>query len=155
LPWLPENSARYVMGLGMPPQLLDLVGRGVDMFDCVLPTRMARNGGVFTKQGVFAAKNAAWKDDAGPLDKGCDCYACRHFSRAYVRHLFKVNEVLGLRLATMHNLHVYLQLMRGARQAIAAGEFESFREKFLADYNSKGEEQFLKKTQAAEPLDEP
>jgi queuine tRNA-ribosyltransferase len=134
MPSLPENNPRYVMGLGLPPQLLELIARGVDMFDCVLPTRMARNGGVFTRAGVFNAKNAAWRDDPQPLEQGCACYACQNFSRAYVRHLLNVSEILGLRLMTLHNLHFYLDLMRQARRAIGDGTFESFKRQFCASY---------------------
>jgi len=141
LPWLPQDKPRYVMGLGLPPQLLELIARGVDMFDCVLPTRMARNGGVFTRAGVFNAKNAQWRSDAQPLEQGCACYACQNFSRAYVRHLFNVNEILGLRLVTIHNLHFYLELMRQARAAIGSSTFASFKEKFCESYrcNDSGE----------------
>jgi queuine tRNA-ribosyltransferase len=134
LPWLPADKPRYVMGLGMPPQLLELISRGVDMFDCVLPTRVARNGGVFTRAGLFNAKNAQWRDDAQPLERGCACYACKNFSRAYVRHLLNVNEILGLRLVTIHNLHFYLELMRLARTAIGNGTFARFKEEFCESY---------------------
>jgi queuine tRNA-ribosyltransferase len=135
LPWLPQEKPRYVMGLGLPPQLLELISRGVDMFDCVLPTRMARNGGLFTRTGVVNMKNAQWREDAQPLEEGCGCYACRNFSRAYVRHLLNVNEILGLRLVTIHNLHFYLELMRQARETIDKGTFASFKEQFSETYS--------------------
>lgn len=131
---LPSGKPRYLMGVGTPPQLVELVARGVDMFDCVLPTRVARNGAVFTMTGCYPIKNACYREDFGPLEEGCTCAACRQFSRAYVRHLFRTNEILGLRLLTTHNLHVYLELMRRVRGAIAAGRFEEFRRDFVARY---------------------
>lgn len=134
LPHLPADKPRYLMGVGTPPQLVELVARGVDMFDCVLPTRVARNGAVFTMTGCYAIKNAAHRAEFIPLEPGCECYACRRFSRAYLRHLFRTNEILGLRLLTLHNLHVYLELMRRVRAAIAGGRFEEFRRDFVARY---------------------
>jgi queuine tRNA-ribosyltransferase len=134
LPHLPVDKPRYLMGVGTPPQLVELVARGVDMFDCVLPTRVARNGAVFTMTGCYPIKNACYREDFGPLEEGCACAACRQFSRAYVRHLFRANEILGLRLLTTHNLHVYLELMRRVRAAIAGGRFEEFRRDFVARY---------------------
>jgi queuine tRNA-ribosyltransferase len=133
-PFLPQDKPRYLMGVGTPPQILDMIARGVDMFDCVLPTRVARNGTIFTARGTYAIKNAQYRDDFGPLEEGCECYACRHFTRAYVRHLFRTNEILGLRLMTWHNLHLYLSTLRRAREAIAAGVFEDFRREFTSVY---------------------
>jgi queuine tRNA-ribosyltransferase len=134
VPFLPQDKPRYVMGVGTPPQMLDMIARGVDMFDCVLPTRVARNGTIFTARGTYAIKNACYREDFGPLEEDCDCYACRNFTRAYIRHLFRTNEILGLRLMTWHNLHLYLGVMRRAREAIAAGGFEKFRREFIAEY---------------------
>ncbi len=138
-PHLPADRPRYVMGVGTPPQMLEMIGRGVDMFDCVLPTRAGRNGRVFTGTGTYAIKNAQYRDDFGPLEEGCACYACRHFTRAYVRHLFWANEILGLRLMTWHNLHVYVDLMRRVRAAIAAGVFVEFKEELIARYTENTE----------------
>jgi queuine tRNA-ribosyltransferase len=136
-PHLPAGKPRYAMGLGTPAQLVELVARGVDMFDCVLPTRVARNGTIFTGRGTYAIRNAHCREDFGPLEEGCECYACRNFTRAYIRHLFWANEILGLRLMTWHNLHLYLSTLRRAREAIDAGAFEEFRKKFVADYRQE------------------
>jgi queuine tRNA-ribosyltransferase len=133
-PLLPENQPRYAMGLGTPRQIVELVARGVDMFDCALPTRVGRNGTAFTRRGTQSARVAAWKNDPRPVEEGCACYCCRQYSRAYVRHLFNAGEILGLRLLTWHNLHVYLQLMRDVQAAIAAGTFAEFRHEFVANY---------------------
>ena len=133
-PFLPEDKPRYVMGVGTPPQMLEMIARGVDMFDCVLPTRAGRNGHIFTQTGSYAIKNAAYREDFGPLEQGCECYACRQFSRAYLRHLFWANEILGLRLMTWHNLHMFLGLLRRARAAIVGGNFGEFRREVLARY---------------------
>ena len=111
------------MGLGTPPQMIEMIARGVDMFDCVLPTRIARNGTAFTRHRCLSLKNAAFAEDPSPIEEGCRCYACRNFSRAYIRHLIKAEEILGLRLITLHNLHFYLDLMRLARAAILEGTF--------------------------------
>ncbi len=141
VPFLPQNKPRYVMGIGTPPQMLEMIARGVDMFDCVLPTRVARNGTIFTARGTYAIKNAQYREDFGPLEKECGCYACRNFTRAYIRHLFRTNEILGLRLMTWHNLHMYLGTMRRAREAIAAGEFEKFRRDFITEYHERENEE--------------
>lgn len=133
-PLLPADRARYAMGLGTPPQMIEMIARGVDMFDCVLPTRLARNGTAFTRRGTMALKNAGFAEDAGPIEQGCGCYACRNFSRAYLRHLIKAEEILGLRLITLHNLHFYLGIVRQARQAILDGTFAEFRREFVAGY---------------------
>lgn len=133
-PHLPENKPRYAMGLGTPPQLLELVARGIDMFDCVLPTRLARNGTAFTAAGTLNFKNAEFTSQTGPLEEGCECEACRGYSRAYIRHLMKAEEILGLRLISIHNLHFYLALMNRARAAIDDGSFAKFRGDFVAGY---------------------
>ena len=125
-PHLPEDRPRYLMGVGRPEDLLAAVARGVDMFDCVMPTRNARNGHLFTSCGVVKIRNARYEKDTRPIDEDCDCYTCRHYSRAYVKHLQKCNEILGHRLATLHNLHYYQTLMRQLRQAIEDGRFEAF-----------------------------
>ena len=140
-PFLPADHARYAMGLGTPPQILELIARGVDMFDCVLPTRLARNGTAFTRYGTVALKNAANADSVEPIEDGCSCYACRNFTRAYLRHLIKAEEILGLRLISIHNLHFYLNLTRQARAAILAGVFEDFRREFVSGYQVRGETQ--------------
>jgi queuine tRNA-ribosyltransferase len=129
---LPGDQPRYLMGVGTPEDIVEAVARGIDMFDCVLPTRNARNGHLFTHQGVVRIRNAIHALDTGPLDPLCDCYTCRNYSRAYLRHLSRCNEILGARLNTIHNLSYYLTLMRGIRQAIEAGEFEDFRRGFYA-----------------------
>jgi queuine tRNA-ribosyltransferase len=133
-PHLPADKARYAMGLGTPAQMVELVARGVDMFDCVLPTRVARNGTAFTRRGTFAIKGGAVKAEFRPIEEGCVCYACRHFTRAYIRHLLNVNEILGLRLVSLHNTHFYLQVMREVRAALAAGTFAEYRREFAACY---------------------
>ncbi len=133
-PFLPAEKPRYAMGLGTPPQLVEMVARGVDMFDCVLPTRIARNGTAFTERGTLNLKNAEFTMDEGPIEDGCECPACRKFARGYLRHLIKANEILGLRLVTLHNLHFYLNLMRRIRGHIEAGTFAEFRKKFVSEY---------------------
>lgn len=133
-PHLPAHKARYAMGLGTPAQLVELVARGVDMFDCVLPTRVARNGTAFTSKGTFAIKGGAVKADFGPIEPGCECFACRHHTRAYIRHLLNVNEILGLRLVSIHNSHFYLKVMADIRRHIEAGTFSEYRREFAATY---------------------
>jgi queuine tRNA-ribosyltransferase len=120
-PRLPANAPRYLMGVGTPRDLVDAVLAGVDMFDCVMPTRNARNGWLFTSQGIVRLRNARYRDDPRPLDESCSCYTCRNFSRAYLHHLQRLNEILGAHLNTLHNLHFYQALMRGLREAIGAG----------------------------------
>jgi queuine tRNA-ribosyltransferase len=132
-PRLPASKPRYLMGVGTPEDLVAGVAAGIDMFDCVMPTRNARNGWLFTRFGDLKLRNARYRDDERPIDAGCGCYACRHFSRAYLHHLQKVNEILGARLATIHNLHYYLSLMAQMRAAIEAGEFDAFARRFAAD----------------------
>jgi queuine tRNA-ribosyltransferase len=134
IPILPVRKPRYLMGVGAPEDLLECVARGVDLFDCVLPTRLARNAALFTRKGRLNLRNARFERDALPIEEGCGCYTCRHFSRAYLRHLFRVGELLAYRLATIHNVHFLLQLMRDMRTAIAAGRFSSFKDGFLTDY---------------------
>src|SRR3954471_25090292 len=133
-PFLPANKARYAMGLGTPAQMVELVARGVDLFDCVLPTRVARNGTAFTTKGTISIKAGFNKADFGPIEEGCECFACRNFSKAYLRHLLNVNEILGLRMVSVHNSHMYLQLMTDIRAHIAAGTFGAFRKEFVANY---------------------
>ena len=125
-PRLPSDAPRYLMGVGTPEDLVAGVAAGVDMFDCVMPTRNARNGWLFTRRGDLRLRNARFRDDPRPIEQGCACYACRNFSRAYVHHLQRTNEILGAQLATIHNLHYYLGLMRRMREAIAEGGFEAF-----------------------------
>ena len=133
-PHLPVHKARYAMGLGTPAQMVELVARGVDLFDCVLPTRVARNGTAFTRRGTFAIKGGAVKAEFRPIEDGCACFACRRFTRAYIRHLLNVNEILGLRLVSVHNTHFYLEVMREIRAALAAGTFAEYRRAFAAAY---------------------
>jgi queuine tRNA-ribosyltransferase len=133
-PFLPANQPRYAMGLGTPAQMVELVARGVDMFDCVLPTRVARNGTAFTRKGSLSIKAGFNKTDFGPIEEGCDCFACRHFTRAYLRHLLNVGEILGLRMLSVHNTSMYLRTMAEMRAAIAAGSFADFRRDFVANY---------------------
>ena len=132
--FLPGPSPRYAMGLGTPAQLVELVARGIDMFDCVLPTRVARNGTAFTSRGTVSVKAGFNKEDFRPIEEGCQCFACRHFSRAYLRHLLNVNEILGLRMVSVHNSHMYLRLMADIRAHLAAGTFSEFRRQFVANY---------------------
>lgn len=137
VPYLPEDQARYAMGLGTPPQLVEMVARGIDMFDCVLPTRLARNGTAFTSTGTINLKNNPYISDHGPIEAGCGCYACTSFTRGYIRHLIKAEEILGLRLVSLHNLHFYLDLMRKIRAAIEEGSFASFRAAFVSGYRDR------------------
>jgi queuine tRNA-ribosyltransferase len=130
-PRLPANRPRYLMGVGTPEDLLDGIAAGIDMFDCVMPTRNARNGWLFTRFGDLKLRNSRYRADSAPLDETCACPTCRTFSRSYLHHLQRVNEILGARLNTVHNLHFYLDLMREARAAIAEGRFAAFRAGFL------------------------
>jgi len=125
-PVLPPERPRYLMGVGTPADLVKAVARGIDMFDCVMPTRHARNGQLFTSEGALNIRNSRFQADTGPIDPRCDCYACRHYSRSYLRHLQQCNEILGARLATIHNLNFYLTLMARIRAAIEAGRFAAF-----------------------------
>ena len=133
-PHLPESKPRYAMGLGTPAQLVELVARGVDMFDCVLPTRVARNGTAFTRKGSISIKAGAYKADFRPIEEDCDCFACRHFSRAYLRHLLNVGEILGLRMLSVHNTRMYLRVMEQVRTAIINGTFPDYHREFTANY---------------------
>jgi queuine tRNA-ribosyltransferase len=126
-PWLPKDKARYAMGLGTPAQVVEMIARGVDMMDCVLPTRLARHGTALTSVGTSHLKNSGYAKDPLPIDVECDCYTCQRFSRAYIRHLVKADEILGVRLITIHNLHFYLSLARKSRHAILEGRFDAFR----------------------------
>ncbi len=132
LPHMPADRPRYLMGVGRPEDIVAAVQRGVDMFDCVMPTRHARNGHLFTSTGVINIRNAVHQRDPGPIDPACACYTCRNYSRAYLRHLDRCKEILGSRLNTIHNLHFYLDLMRRLREAIEAGRLEAFVREFLA-----------------------
>ncbi len=133
-PSLPTDKPRYAMGLGTPAQLVELVARGMDLFDCVLPTRLARNGTAFTYDGAFGLKGAAYREDFTPIEADCDCFTCTHHTRAYVRHLLNVDEILGLRLLTLHNLRLYIRLMSEMREHIRAGTFGEFRAEFATRY---------------------
>jgi len=128
-PLLPAGQPRYLMGVGTPEDLVECVARGVDMFDCVLPTRMARNGGALTRSGRLNLRNARFADDPAPLEPGCTCYTCTHFSRAYLRHLVLANEILGHHLLTLHNLHLMLTIARELREAILEGRFQAYRKR--------------------------
>jgi queuine tRNA-ribosyltransferase len=137
---LPQEKPRYLMGVGAPEDLVEGVARGIDIFDCALPTRVARNGALFTRQGRINIKRAAYSKIDRPIDPSCDCYTCRTFSAAYVSHLFRSEELLGLRLATIHNLRFIGNLMRDMRDSILDGNFNSFREDFLASYKTTDEQ---------------
>lgn len=134
VPFLPQNKARYLMGVGTPDCLVEGVARGIDMFDCVFPTRVARNGTAITSQGRVVIRNAAYIEDFTPLDPECDCYTCRNYSRAYLRHLIRCDEIFGLRLMSLHNLHYLIRLMREIRMAILEDRFVEFQQNFWASY---------------------
>ena len=138
VPFLPQDRPRYAMGLGTPPQMVEMIARGVDMFDCVLPTRIARNGTAFTSRGTINLKNAQYRLDDQPIERDWEFPGCLPFTRGYLRHLIKSEEILGLRLVTLHNLHFYLELMRRIRAAIEAGTFAEFRREFVAGYRKAG-----------------
>lgn len=137
VPLLPKDKPRYLMGVGSPDALIDGVIRGIDMFDCVLPTRIARNGTVMTSEGKMVIKNAKHREDFSPLDPNCDCYTCKNYSRAYLRHLYKANEILSSRLLTTHNLYFLINLMKDVRQAIMDDRLLDFRKDFFASYYGK------------------
>lgn len=139
-PQLPEGKPVYLMGVGEPADLVRCVGLGVDMFDCVLPTRMARNGTLLTSRGRLNLRNSRFKDDPAPVEEGCQCPTCRHYSRAYLRHLIMAKELLAYRLNTVHNLHYILQLMAGLRRAIAENRYDSYARQVLAGLESPGQE---------------
>jgi queuine tRNA-ribosyltransferase len=132
---LPAEKPRYLMGVGMPDDLVEAVYRGIDMFDCVLPTRNARNGQLFVRTGLLNIKNARYAEDNRPIDSGCDCPVCRRYSRAYLRHLFMAGEIASAALNTLHNLHFYLDTMRRILEAIVFGTFDDFRQKFLQTFS--------------------
>ena len=132
--WLPTNKARYLMGVGTPDCLVEGVARGIDMFDCVFPTRVARNGMAMVHSGRMNMKNKKYERDWAPLEEGCHCYTCTHYSRAYIRHLYKSEELLAFRLVTIHNLYFLLQFMTDMRQSIIDGNFSEFRENFMSGY---------------------
>ncbi|MCM8770519.1 MAG: tRNA guanosine(34) transglycosylase Tgt [Candidatus Omnitrophica bacterium] len=132
---LPQEKPRYLMGQGTPCDIIMAVEKGIDLFDCVIPTRYGRNGTAFTSQGKLVVRNAAYSSDSQPLDKNCSCYACKNFSRAYIRHLFNAEEILGLRLVSLHNLYFYLELMRKIRDAIRNNRFLEFKKIFLSNYH--------------------
>jgi queuine tRNA-ribosyltransferase len=134
VPLLPEDRPRYLMGVGSPEDLFEGVSRGIDIFDCVLPTRIARNAGLFTRHGRISLRKAQYAEDPGPIEAGCDCYTCRRYSRAYVRHLLKAKEIFGLRLASIHNLRFMLRLMEDIRRSILDGTFMALKESFLSTY---------------------
>ena len=129
---MPEDRPRYLMGVGKPEDLVEGVRRGIDMFDCVMPTRNARNGHLFTSKGVIKIRNARHRHDTRPLDENCDCYTCSNFSRGYLHHLEKCGEMLGAQLCTIHNLRYYQKLMSDLRQAIAEGRLDAFADEFYA-----------------------
>ena len=129
---MPPDRPRYVMGVGRPEDIVEAVRRGIDLFDCVLPTRNARNGFLFTRTGTLRIRNARYRDDRSPIDDDCACYTCRNYTRAYLRHLDQSNEILGARLNTLHNLHYYQRLMRELRLAIDAGELDAWTRAFYA-----------------------
>ena len=133
---MPAATPRYLMGVGEPEDLLAGVEAGIDMFDCVMPTRNARNGNLFTSEGKVTIKQAKYREDESPLDPNCECNTCQHYSRAYLRHLYQCNEILAMRLNTLHNLHFYLQLVRDSRDAILAGNFSAFRQNRLQQWRS-------------------
>ncbi len=134
LPELPDATPKYIMGVGKPEDLVELVAMGADMFDCVMPTRNARNGQLFTRYGTVNIANSRHKQDTRPIDAGCTCYTCSHYSRAYLRHLYMAKELLAYRLNTLHNIHYYLDLTRSMREAIRQNRFEGFKQKFYNDY---------------------
>jgi len=129
--FMPENKPRYLMGVGRPENLLEAIERGIDMFDCVMPTRNARNAYLFTYNGILSMRNARYKDDFSPVDETCECYTCKNYTRAYIRHLFIAKEILALELSSIHNLYFYLNLMRTARQKILAGNFSEWKSKII------------------------
>jgi queuine tRNA-ribosyltransferase len=133
-PLLPEDRPRYLMGVGSPEDLFEGVSRGIDMFDCVLPTRLARNAGLLTRHGRINLRKARYAEELGPIEAGCDCYTCQHYSAAYVRHLLKAKEIFGLRLASIHNVRFMVRLMGEIRQSILDGTFSALCDSFLSAY---------------------
>jgi len=151
VPHLPSNQPRYLMGVGSPADLVEAVRQGVDMFDCVLPTRNARNGALFTRRGKIVIKNAQYAEDPLPVESGCSCYACQHYSRAYLRHLYLAGEILAMRLNTIHNLHFYLQFMKDMQQAIAGDSLDEFVRDFKSRWEAE-DEPVVEKPLASLPL---
>jgi len=139
-PFLPPDRPRYVMGLGHPDQIVRMIGKGMDMFDCVLPTRVARNGTACTETGPESARKPTWTRDEKPIVNGCGCYTCARFSRAYIQHLIKAEELLGLRLISLHNLYFYLETIRQARASILAGRWDEWSREFVGRYRRGGKE---------------
>ncbi|WP_413578775.1 tRNA guanosine(34) transglycosylase Tgt [Bdellovibrio sp. HCB290] len=137
-PKMPANKPRYLMGVGTPTDLIIAIDSGIDMFDCVMPTRVARNGTIYTWQGKVSIKRSEFKEDPSPLDPECDCYTCTNYSKAYLRHMFLSGEILGSRLNTIHNIHFYMKLMEKAREAIAEGRWAAFRDDCLTRFVKKG-----------------
>lgn len=137
-PFLPENKPRYLMGVGLPEDILESIERGMDMFDCVIPTRYARSATVFTSRGKLRLTNREYRRDLFPVDPACDCYCCKNFSRAYLHHLFNANEILSATLSAIHNVHFYLNMVAGARKAIEDDDFSAFKEDFLGNYGFTG-----------------
>lgn len=135
---IPYEKPRYLMGIGSPDDMVEAISMGIDLFDCVIPTRNARNGTVFTNQGKLVIKNSRYAVDESPIDEGCDCYTCRTFSRAYLRHLYMTGEILAMRLLTFHNLYHYSTLMRKVRESVASGEFQSFK----TEFKSRGDQEY-------------
>ena len=133
---LPKDKARYLMGLGTPPDILEAISSGIDMFDCVVPTRNGRNGQAFTVEGDLQLRNAEYKEDFTPIDGACSCYACKTYTRAYIRHLFNTEELLGLRLVSLHNIHFYVKLIELSRKAIQENRFGKFKDEFVKNYNN-------------------
>jgi queuine tRNA-ribosyltransferase len=131
---LPKNSPRYLMGVGKPEDIIESIARGVDMMDCVLPTRNARNGALYSWDGKINIKNAQYKNDFRPIDQNCDCYTCKNHSRAYLNHLYRNKEITGLKLNTIHNIHFFLKLTSKARQAILSDTFSEFYRNFFNNY---------------------
>lgn len=136
VPYLPQDKPRYVMGIGSLDYILEAISQGVDMFDCVLPTRLARHGALMTHDGRMNIKDAQYEEDFSPIDSSCDCYSCQHYSRAYIRHLYKSEEILGKRLMSIHNLRFLIRVVEGARRAIEEKRFESYRQDVLKRYGS-------------------
>jgi queuine tRNA-ribosyltransferase len=128
---MPFGQPRYLMGVGLMHQILEAVSMGVDMFDCITPTRFARNGSAFTMKGSIPIKAGAFKEDTGPIEENCSCYACKNFSKAYIRHLLNAKEILGVQLLTMHNIHRYMEFMRGIRDSIKKGCFADYKQSVM------------------------
>lgn len=136
-PYIPKDKVRYLMGVGEPEDIIEGVIRGVDIFDCVLPTRIARHGNAFTKYGKISLKNAKYKEDFTPIEEGCDCYACKNYTKAYIRHLVNVDEVLGGRLLSIHNIRFLIRLTEELREAIKKDKLLEYRDEFYKNYQMK------------------